>query len=564
MPNPTDLLRAARDTLLDNRTTPQALGPGFQLPRLGPTFNWAHDWFDAISNDNHGPALIIAQNEEHASTFTFEQMRQRSNRVANWLRTHGLERGDRVIVMLNNQVELWDCMLALMKLGAVIVPTTPAIPPSELAERVRRANVKAAICNPSETAKFDECKSLTVKACTRHVPGWLSLLDAAGTTEEPLAHPQTDAADPLLLYFTSGTTNQPKLVQHTQTSYPVGHLTTLYWMGLRPGDIHLNISSPGWAKHAWSSFFAPWLAQATIFVYNYVRFDPPQLLKVLQRHDVTSMCAPPTVWRMLIQADLGDRPSQLRELLSAGEPLNPEVIQKVVDAWGLSIRDGYGQTEMTAAIGNTPGSRLKLGSMGRALPGVPVVLLDTISGMPSTAEGEICIALADHPVNVMTGYLDDERRTSEAMCGGYYRTGDVASMDADGYITYIGRTDDVFKSSDYKISPFELESALLEHPAVAEAAVVPAPDEVRLTVPKAYVTLATGFAPTGETALDLLRFARSRLAPFQRVRRIEFGELPKTISGKIRRVELRQREVDRQGARSGEWRDDDFEELTPR
>ena len=348
----------------------------------------------------------------------------------------------------------------------------------------------------------------------------------------------------------------------------------MYWLGLRPGDVHLNISSPGWAKHAWSCFFAPWIAEATVFLYNYTRFDPVALLDQLHTHEVTSFCAPPTVWRMLINADLSGGPGSLREVIGAGEPLNPEVIEQVRRQWGLTLRDGYGQTEMTAAVGNTPGSTVKPGSMGRALPGCPVVLVDPMTHEPVTApgEGEICLDLAASPLPLMTGYQGDAQRNEDAMTGGYYHTGDVASVDEEGYITYVGRTDDVFKASDYKISPFELESVLIEHPAVAEAAVVPAPDPVRLAVPKAYVVLAPGHEPTRDTALAILRHAREHLAPYQRVRRLEFAELPKTISGKIRRVELRARENELAAARGdaagdtaadgpAEWRDDQFPEL---
>ncbi len=338
----------------------------------------------------------------------------------------------------------------------------------------------------------------------------------------------------------------------------------MYWLGLRPGDVHLNISSPGWAKHAWSCFFAPWIAEATIFVYNYTRFSPAALLQQLRAREVTTFCAPPTVWRMLINADLTGGRGALRELIGAGEPLNPEVITQIERAWGLAIRDGYGQTEMTAAVGNTPGSAVKPGSMGRPLPGVPVVIVDPLSGerLDGAGEGEICLDLAAHPLPLMTGYLGDEARNTDAMAGGFYHTGDVAAIDDEGYISYIGRTDDVFKASDYKISPFELESVLIEHPAVAEAAIVPAPDAVRLAVPKAYLVLVEGSSPDAVTAESIFAFARERLAPWQRVRRLEFAELPKTISGKIRRVELRGRENDlaRDDVRpDGEFRDDDFE-----
>jgi acetyl-CoA synthetase len=339
----------------------------------------------------------------------------------------------------------------------------------------------------------------------------------------------------------------------------------MYWLGLQPGDVHFNISSPGWAKHAWSCLFAPWNAEATVFVYNYRRFDAGALLAALRRHPVTSLCAPPTVWRMLIQANLGEAPPRLREVAAAGEPLNPEVIERLRRAWGLTVRDGYGQTETTAQIGNPPGQPLKAGSMGRPLPGYPVVLVDPLTGGQGD-EGEICIDLARTPVGLMCGYNDDPGMSAEVTRGGYYRTGDVASRDSDGYITYVGRTDDVFKASDYRISPFELESVLIEHPAVAEAAVVPSPDPLRGAVPKAYVLLAQGREPTRDTALAILRHARENLAPFKRIRRLEFAELPKTVSGKIRRVELRARDAAGRAAAGtaagGEWREEDFPELS--
>jgi acetyl-CoA synthetase len=301
-----------------------------------------------------------------------------------------------------------------------------------------------------------------------------------------------------------------------------------------------------------------------VAIYNYERFEAAGLLQVLERIGVTTFCAPPTVWRMLIQADLASANTQLREVVGAGEPLNPEVIERVKDAWGLTLRDGYGQTETTLQIGNTPGQRLKPGSMGRPLPGYPIALIDPLTGEPAQ-EGEICIDLSDRPLGLMVGYRDDDERTSEAMKDGHYHTGDVASRDEDGYITYVGRTDDVFKASDYRISPFELESVLIEHEAVAEAAVVPSPDPLRLAVPKAYVVLAAGWDPDRDTALAILRHARENLAPYKRIRRLEFAELPKTISGKIRRVELRASEGDKhadpEAAVAGEFSDRDFPEL---
>jgi len=564
----TDAYRAARDQLLALRTDHAAAVGQFRWPDLGERFNWAHDWFEVVARGNDNPALTIVEEDGGRLSLSFDEMARRSDQVAVWLAGQGVRRGDSVIVMLGNQVELWESMLAIMKLGAVIMPTTTAVGPADLADRIERGAARHVICDPADTGKFEEVPGDYTRISVGAAEGWADLRASYDLGEVAVEHPGTGPGDRLLLYFTSGTTSRPKLVEHTQVSYPVGHLSTMFWLGLRPGDVHLNISSPGWAKHAWSCFFAPWIAEATIFLYNYTRFDPAALLRILRENEVTSFCAPPTVWRMLINADLSGGSGSLREVIGAGEPLNPEVIEQVQRQWGLSLRDGYGQTEMTATVGNTPGSPVKPGSMGRPLPGCPVVLVDPVSREPVAApgEGEICLDLSGgHPLPLMTGYQGDAQRNAEAMAGGHYHTGDVASVDEDGYITYVGRTDDVFKASDYKISPFELESVLIEHPAVAEAAVVPAPDEVRLAVPKAYVVLAPGHEPTRATALAILRYAREHLAPYQRVRRLEFAELPKTISGKIRRVELRAREEQRaaQGsdAGGGEWRDEQFPEL---
>ena len=558
--------RASRDQLLALRGRHETAVAEFRWPELGERFNWAVDWFDAVARGNDRPALVLVAEDGTTTRRSFDEMARRSDQLAAWLAGRGVRRGDPVLLMLGNQVELWESMLAVMKLGAVIVPTTTAVGPADLVDRITRGGARHVVCNAADVGKFDQVPGDYTRTSVGPAEGWADLRAAADLEPAPVEHPATAPGDPLLLYFTSGTTSRPKLVEHTHVSYPVGHLSTVYWLGLQPGDVHLNISSPGWAKHAWSCFFAPWIAEATVVVHDYRRFDPTTLLGLIREHGVTTFCAPPTVWRMLVNADLSGGPGALREVLAAGEPLNPEVIEQVRRAWGLTVRDGYGQTETTAQVGNTPGSEVKPGSMGRPLPGVPVVLVDPVGGrrVEGPGEGEICLDLSPYPLPLMTGYQGDPERDAEAKAGGYYHTGDVASVDADGYITYIGRTDDVFKASDYKISPFELESVLIEHPAVAEAAVVPAPDALRLAVPKAYVTLAPGHEPTEETALSVLRYARERLNPYQRVRRIEFAELPKTISGKIRRVELRTREEELAGAdsRSGvEWRDDQFPEL---
>lgn len=560
----TEVFRAARDDLLGLAGGHGPAVDGFAWPQFEGPFNWGVDWFDAYARGNPGTALRIVEEDGRNGSWTFAEVVRRSDQVANWLRAHGVGRGDRVVLMLGNQVELWEAMLAVMKLGAVIMPTTTALGPADLVDRIGRGGARHVVVNAADAGKFDTVAGgYTRIAVGDAVPaGWVAYADSATADDTPPGHPGTEAGDPLLLYFTSGTTSRPKLVEHTQVSYPVGHLTTAYWLGLRPGDVHLNISSPGWAKHAWSCFFAPWIAEATIYLYNYSRFDAPSLLARIREDGITTFCAPPTVWRMLIQADLSGGPGGLREVCAAGEPLNPEVIEQVRAAWGMTLRDGYGQTETTASVANTPGAQLKPGSMGRPLPGVPVVLVDPITGEQGD-DGEICLDLSQRPLTLMTGYQGDPERNAEAMAGGYYHTGDVATRDAEGYITYVGRTDDVFKASDYKISPFELESVLIEHPAVIEAAVVPVPDPVRAAVPKAYVTLAAGHEPTRETALSILRHAREGLAPFQRIRRLEFAELPKTISGKIRRVELRHREEQLAGSGGSptEFSDADFPEL---
>jgi acetyl-CoA synthetase len=561
MATSTDLFRQARDTLITHRTDYERAVAAFSWPRL-QQFNWALDWFDVIAVNNSRPALRIVSDGGHDVSLSFEELRQRSNRLANHLRSLGVRRGDRILLMLGNVPNLWELMLAAIKLSCPVIPTTTLMMPADLRDRVTRGGAKAIVTETAYADRFSwlDCSHLKLLAAGQE-SGWQSLGDVGAGDAEFVPDGPTNASESLLLYFTSGTTAKPKLVQHTHVSYPVGHLSTMYWLGLRPGDVHLNLSSPGWAKHAWSSFFAPWNAESTIVAMQTARFDAAQLLRELERCEVTSFCAPPTVWRALIQLPLKDAKVKLRELLSAGEPLNPEVIAQVRNAWGLTIRDGYGQTETTLQIGNFPGQAVKAGSMGRAAPGYRIALLDDEGH--EREEGEICVALADHPVAVMPGYLGEPERTASVMRHEHYHTGDVATRDADGCYTYVGRNDDVFKCSDYRISPFELESLLIEHECVMEAAVVPSPDSQRLAVPKAFVVLKQGFAPTRETALSILRFVRAHSSPFKRVRRIEFADLPKTVSGKIRRVELRGVEVQRSldMRRPQEFWEDDFAEL---
>lgn len=531
---------AARDLLLRLRTDLPAARAQFRWPTLD-RFNWALDYFDVMAEGNAATALRIIGPEGSDLQVSFAAMSARSAQVANALRALGVRRGDRILLLLGNVLPLWETMLAAMKLGAVVIPATTMLTEEDLRDRIGRARIQHVVADGSLAPRFDAIGGSYTRIAVGGAPGWTDYASFEAASPDFAPEGQTHATDPLLLYFTSGTTSKPKLVRHSHQSYPVGHLSSMYWIGITPGDVHLNISSPGWAKHAWSSFFAPWIAGATILVLNQRRFDAREMLRVLDECRVTTFCAPPTVWRMLVQEDLGAYPIHLREAVAAGEPLNPEVIAQVQRAWGLLIRDGYGQTETTLQIANTPGQPATPGSMGHPLPGYDVALLDP-DGVEAN-EGEIALRLGEaRPLGLMQGYQTEDGGLVPVE-GEFYRTGDVAERNPDGSLTYVGRADDVFKSSGYRISPFELESVLIEHPAVAEAAVVPAPDATRTALPKAYIALAEGYAADAATANSIFAHLRERLAPYKRVRRIAFAELPKTISGKIRRIELRRAEL---------------------
>jgi acetyl-CoA synthetase len=561
----------AREFLLRHRMDYDRAVADFRWPDAVP-FNWAIDWFDAelarnAQSRDRAALWIVDAASDRETKLSFAELSRRSNRVANFLTAQGLRRGDHLLLLLGNVVPLWETMLAAIKLGVVVIPATTLLTPEELCDRLDRGRAKAVVAAQDQVAKFASLATEGLVRIAVNSPsaqdGWLAYEQSADFAESFAPDAPTRPDDPMLLYFTSGTTAKPKLVRHSQRSYPVGGLSTMYWLGLQPGDIHLNISSPGWAKHAWSCFFAPWNAGATVFVVNQPRFDAKGLLATIARCGVTTLCAPPTVWRHFIQEQLSSFKVGLREVCGAGEPLNPEVIDQVRAAWGLTIRDGYGQTETTALAGNPPGQKVKVGSMGRPLPGYSVQITDPDGNVAK--EGEITLLLgADRPAGLMQGYQSDDGKLSGAD-GALYRSGDVVFADDEGYLTFVGRSDDVFKSSDYRISPFELESVLLEHELVAEAAVVPAPDAIRLAIPKAYVLLISDAERSKDVALSIFQHLRTRLAPFKRVRRIELvSELPKTISGKIRRVQLRRLEHDDDRGsvlRGMEFREEDFPEL---
>lgn len=529
----------ARNFLLENRLDFDKVVREFEWP-IFSDFNWAQDWFDVYARDNRQTALWIKKDGARDFKISYAELSRRSDQVAKFFQRAGLSQGDRLVLLLPNIAPIWEIMLATMKVGIVLIPTSTLATKEEIADRVKRSGARFIVTENRDLHKIPtDVIKILLTGKERNTFSYEDTYDE----KTDYKRISTRANDPLFLYFTSGTTSKAKLVQHTHQSYPIGHLSTMFWIGIKEKDIHQNISSPGWAKHAWSSFFAPFNAGATTFVHDYARFNPKITMKALDEVGVNTLCAPPTVWRMMIIENLGNKPKALREIVSAGEPLNPEVIEKVQDSWGIQIRDGYGQSETTAQVGNSPGQKIKPGSMGRSLPGYKIAILN--SDYEEMTEGELSIKLNPGPVSLMSGYIDDLEKTKEVMQKGYYRTGDEVHIDEDGYIFFVGRGDDVFKSSDYRISPFELESVLIEHPFVVEAAVVPSPDLVRTSVPKAFVQLKPNIELNSESAKDILLFAKEKLPPYQRIRKIEFSELPKTISGKIRRVELRKLEADR-------------------
>lgn len=561
---PGSVFRAARDLLLETATDYARAIQSFEWPRFSE-FNWALDWFDGVLATQHADdrALWIVDATGAESSWTFAELSRRSDQLATWLRGHGVRRGDRVLVQLDNQVELWESLLALMKLGAVAVPTSPLLPPAEVVGRVARADVGHLIVRSDRTGGLPATP--TRIAVGEPVDGWLRYDDCRDGSGAFVPDGPTLADDPLLVLFTPGTTGWAKAIVHTHVSYPVGHLTTMYWAGLRPGDVHLSVSSPGWTKHLCGNVFAPWNAAACVLVYAAPQPSPETLLGLLERCGVTTMCAPPKAWRTLAGADLVGRRGRLRELVTISEPVSVGVVDRIRQAWGLVIREGYGQSEATALVANTPGQPVSYGAMGRPLPGCPVVLVDPLSGYPAAPgeEGEICLDLTRRPLGLMSHYVDEIEPVVAGRAavtrGRYYRTGDVAVADEHGYLRYLGRVEDVFSCAQYRISPVELEGVLAEHEAVGEAAVVPAPADTD-ELPKAYIDLAAGYRPGPETAREILRYARSHLPPYQRVRRLEFGPLPRTESGKVRRIELRKRERG-EHRRPHEYREEDFPDL---
>ena len=545
----------ARDFLLNVDSYEEAYA-GFKWPRL-VKFNWALDYFDSMARGNNKNALIYCSEDGDEKISTFDEMSKRSSQVANFLHDLGLQKGDRVMIMMETSVEIFEIILGIMKAGGSIIPAATLLSSSDISDRIERGKVKFIFAHKHFTDRIDQAgenlKMLTAKICVRDNeadekcdatdavgPEWTDYSEVSKYKDEFVSPFLTFSTDDLFLFFTSGTTAKPKLVMHPH-HYPVGHLTTMYWLDVQPDDIHYNISAPGWAKFAWSSFFAPWNAGATVLTIRYSQFNPKMVLDKIAKYKVTSLCGPLSVWKLFLLEDLKSYNLSLKKIVSAGEPLNPEIVNKVKEFTGLDLREGYGQTETTGLVATFKGMKIKDGAMGKPAPGHEVkILTPELDEAEPNTDGQIAVGTFPvRPLGLLSGY-DDEERNREIFKGTWYLTGDTAYVDEEGYIHFIGRVDDVFKSLDYRISPFEVESEIMEHPAVLEVGVIPTIDDRDRIVPKAFIVLKPDYKPTKEMALEVFRFIRDHMAPYKRPRSIEFMEaFPKTISAKVMRKDLR-------------------------
>ncbi len=519
------------------------------------SFNFAYDVMDDLARRKPGERALVWCDEKGAeATFTYAQLKTWSDKTANFFAAAGIGKGDPVMLVLKRRYEFWFCILALHKLGAVAIPATHLLTTKDIVYRNKAADIKmiVTVADTEVQARVDEAQAaspgLKAKACLGGArSGWLDFTAGVEKASEAFLRPTGEKAsrngDIMLLYFTSGTTGMPKMVLHDFT-YPLGHiLTAKYWQNVKEGGLHLTVSDTGWAKAVWGKIYGQWLSECAVFVYDYDRFVPKELLSVVARHGVTSFCAPPTIYRFFIKEDLASYDfSRLEYCAVAGEPLNPEVYAKFKEATGLSLHEGYGQTELTVVVATFPWMEPKPGSMGKPTPGYDIDIVDeTGRSCEAGEEGQIVVRTDKRkPVGMFGGYYRDKALTDSVWHDGVYYTGDMAYRDEDGYYWFIGRADDVIKSSGYRIGPFEVESALLEHPAVLECAITAVPDPDRGQVVKATVVLAKGWTASENLKVELQEHVKKVTAPYKYPRVVEFvGELPKTISGKIRRVEIR-------------------------
>ena len=543
-----------RNFILNVKSYEEAV-EGFRWPRI-TKFNWALDYFDKIAEGNDKTALIFADTEGKEEKISFDEMRKRSNQVANFLNDLGLQKGDRVMLMMDASVEIYELFLGIMKAGGAIIPASTLLSPADISDRIISGEVKFIVAHRPYVERIDQAgdalNRLTGMVCVKppeeecdcekqeNIPCWVDYYDHRQYDEDFESNFITFSSDMLFLFFTSGTTSKPKLVMHSH-HYPVGHLTTMYWLNLQPDDVHYNISSPGWAKFIWSSFLAPWNAGCTTFTLKYSQFEPGKVLDAMEKYQVTSLCAPLSVWKLFGSRDFTQYHFALKKMVSAGEPVNPEISKMAERLTGIELREGYGQTETTALIGTFPGMKSKPGAIGKVAPGYEVKILDArLDEVKAGQDGQICTAIYPvKPQGLLTAY-EDANRNKDIFKGGWYLTGDTAYRDEEGYFHFVGRVDDVFKSLDYRISPFEVESEIIEHPAILEVGVIPTQDDKDRIVPKAFIVLNPEYTANRKMALEIFRFIRDNMAPYKRPRSIEFmDEFPKTISAKVMRKDLR-------------------------
>jgi len=515
-------------------------------------FNFSRDVMDKWAQDPDKLAIWWVDDNDNEVKQTYAGLCQRSRQLCNVLAEQGVKKGDVVVVVMPRLLEWWEINVACLRMGAVISPGTTQLTAKDLKYRFESSEAVCVITDEELAPKVDEVrsgcpnvKSYILVGATRD--GWNNYEELVGKASDQFENANTRSDDNAILYFTSGTTGYPKMTLHTQASYGIGHMVTgKYWLDLTPNDLHWNLSDTGWAKAAWSSVFGPFNCGAALFVHHTPRFDIKKTLTNLEKYPVTTLCGPPTAYRMFVQEDLSKyQYKALRHCVAAGEPLNPEIIDTWEKFTGLKIRDGYGQTETVCICGTWPCLEVRAGSMGKPSPGFTIEVIDDAGNiLPRGQEGDIAIQVKPtRPVGLFKEYWKNPDKTASSFRGDWYITGDRAYKDEDGYMWFVGRADDVILASGYRIGPFEVESALIEHPAVAESAVVSSPDEVRGEVVKAFIILAPGYQGSDELAKELQNYVKKVTAPYKYPRKIEFVEtLPKTISGKIRRIDLRNNE----------------------
>jgi len=526
--------------------------------QIPDNFNFAYDIVDEYAlKDPDKTALVWCDEKGNESIFSFKDLKYFSDKTANFLSSVGIRKGDAVMLILKRRYEFWFCILALHKIGAICIPATHLLTSKDIKYRNNAADVKMIITVPDEDVlhHIEEASpsspSLLYKVVIGggHQEAWISFdigVEAASSNfTRPSGDLSTTNTDISLLYFTSGTTGMPKMVQHNFT-YPLGHiLTAKYWQNVQDNGLHLTIADTGWAKAVWGKIYGQWICGSAVFVYDYDKFVPKLLLEQIVKYGVTTFCAPPTIYRFLIKENLSHYQfKKLKYCVVAGEPLNPEVYNQFLQQTGIKLMEGYGQTELTVALATYPWIKPKPGSMGKPSPGYDIDILDEDENSCDIGqEGQIVIHTKNRkPVGIFDGYYRDPERTKSVWHDNIYYTGDMAWRDEDGYFWFVGRADDVIKSSGYRIGPFEVESALMEHPAILECAITAVPDLDRGQVVKATIVLAAGFEPCDTLAIEIQDHVKRVTAPYKYPRIIEFvQELPKTISGKIRRVELREK-----------------------